>query len=251
MPNRQSAWFKNVLTAPDQLRQRMAYALSQILVISDISLGDDSRTEPVAAYYDILGNGAFGNFRTLLEQVTLSPMMGEYLSSLRNSKATFDNTGATLTTPDELLAVLAEYFDLHFPPGTRFGPPGRRTAEISMDPLIVILEAFLWVVDAVFTSADIYSWFRGRPNRIERKQARSSGEPIPPRDSWNQRVLLFSVIVLALTVFLLAWRFVCRAPSVRYRPRLLMSPHSRFTPALLLAVAALTGATASAQAVRT
>jgi uncharacterized protein (DUF1800 family) len=101
MPNRQSAWFKNALTGPDQLRQRMAYALSQILVISDISLGDDNRTEPVAHYYDILGNGAFGNFRTLLEQVTLSPMMGEYLSSLRNSKATFDNTGATLTTPDE------------------------------------------------------------------------------------------------------------------------------------------------------
>ena len=101
MPNRQSAWFKNALTGPDQLRQRMAFALSQILVISDISLGDDNRTEPVANYYDILGNGAFGNFRTLLEQVTLSPMMGEYLSSLRNSKATFDNTGATLTTPDE------------------------------------------------------------------------------------------------------------------------------------------------------
>lgn len=101
MPNRQSAWFKNALTAPDQLRQRMAYALSQILVISDISLGEDSHTEPVANYYDILGNGAFGNFRTLLEQVTLNPMMGLYLSSLRNAKATFDNTGSALTTPDE------------------------------------------------------------------------------------------------------------------------------------------------------
>ncbi len=101
MPNRQSAWFKNVLTAPDQLRQRVAFALSQILVISDISLGDDNRSEPIANYYDILGNGAFGNYRTLLEQVSLSPLMGEYLSSLRNSKATFDGTGATLTTPDE------------------------------------------------------------------------------------------------------------------------------------------------------
>ncbi len=97
MPNRQSAWFKLALTAPDQLRQRVAYALSQILVVSDISLGDDNRTEPLANYYDILGNGAFGNFRTLLEQVTLSPMMGEYLSSLRNSKA----DPATGTTPDE------------------------------------------------------------------------------------------------------------------------------------------------------
>ncbi|MBL9189056.1 MAG: DUF1800 family protein [Opitutaceae bacterium] len=100
-PNRQSAWFKTVLTAPDQLRQRVAYALSQILVISDIALADDNRTEPVAHYYDQLGAGAFGNFRTLLETVTLSPMMGEYLSSVRNSKATFDNTGATITTPDE------------------------------------------------------------------------------------------------------------------------------------------------------
>lgn len=100
-PNRQSAWFKTVLTAPDQLRQRMAYALSQILVVSDITLADDNRTEPVAHYYDQLGNGAFGNFRALLETVTLSPMMGEYLSSLRNSKGTFDGAGNAITTPDE------------------------------------------------------------------------------------------------------------------------------------------------------
>ena len=97
LQNRQSAWFKTVLTAPDQLRQRVAYALSQILVISDISLGEDSHTLPVANYYDILGNGAFGNFRTLLENVTLSPMMGMYLSSLRNSKA----DPVTGQTPDE------------------------------------------------------------------------------------------------------------------------------------------------------
>ncbi len=101
MPNRQSAWFKLALTAPDQLRQRVAFALSQILVVSDISLGDDNRAEPIANYLDILGNGAFGNYRTLLENVTLSPLMGEYLSSLRNSKATFDTSGNTLTTPDE------------------------------------------------------------------------------------------------------------------------------------------------------
>ncbi|MDP3071373.1 MAG: DUF1800 family protein [Opitutaceae bacterium] len=100
-PNRQAAWFKTILTAPDQLRQRVAFALSQILVVSDIALADDSRAEPVANFYDHLGNGAFGNFRTLLETITLSPMMGEYLSSVRNAKATFDSTGATITTPDE------------------------------------------------------------------------------------------------------------------------------------------------------
>jgi len=101
LPNRQSAWFKIAVTAPDQLRQRVAFALSQILVISDISLGGDNQTEPLANYYDILGNGAFGNFRDLLENVTLNPMMGEYLSSLRNSKATYDTAGNAITTPDE------------------------------------------------------------------------------------------------------------------------------------------------------
>ena len=75
-----------------------------------------------------------------------------------------------------------------------------------MDPLIWILEALLWLVDAVLTSADVYSWFRGRPNRLERKQARSSGEPIPPRDPWNQRVLILTLIVMALTAGLLVWR---------------------------------------------
>ena len=99
--NRQSAWFKTVLTAPDQLRQRVAFALSEILVVSDVSLGDDNRTEPLAAYYDILGNGVTGNFRALLENITLNPMMAEYLSSLRNAKATFNAAGVTLTTPDE------------------------------------------------------------------------------------------------------------------------------------------------------
>ncbi|MBI5689186.1 MAG: DUF1800 family protein [Verrucomicrobia bacterium] len=96
-PNRQNAWWKTVLTAPDQLRQRVAFALSQILVISDVSLGGDNQTEPLAHYYDMLGNGAFGNYRTLLENVTLHPMMGNYLSSLRNSKA----DPVTGQTPDE------------------------------------------------------------------------------------------------------------------------------------------------------
>ena len=96
-PNRQSAWFKVAITADDQLRQRVAFALSQIFVVSDVALGEDSQSEALAYYYDILANGAFGNFRTLLENVTLSPEMGLYLSSLRNSKA----DPVTGQTPDE------------------------------------------------------------------------------------------------------------------------------------------------------
>ena len=96
-PNRQAAWWKISLTAPDQLRQRVAFALSQLFVVSDVTLGDDSDAEPLAYFYDQLGNGAFGSFRALLETVSLSPMMGRYLSSLRNSKA----DPVTGQTPDE------------------------------------------------------------------------------------------------------------------------------------------------------
>ena len=79
-------WSQLTYTAEDQLRQRMAYALSQIMVISTQSeLG--SFAESVTGFYDILQRHAFGNFRDLLLDVTLSPAMGFYLSHLNNPKA--------------------------------------------------------------------------------------------------------------------------------------------------------------------
>ena len=82
---RLEAWFTHAITAPDQLRQRVAFALSEIFVVSDQStFGDD--TYGLANYYDLLVNNAFGNYRDLLEQVTLSPIMGMYLSVLGNEK---------------------------------------------------------------------------------------------------------------------------------------------------------------------
>lgn len=83
--HRYEVWWRNAITANDQLRQRVAFALSQIFVISDNSIL--ARTPyGMAGYYDILVNNAFGNYRELLEQVTLSPMMGVYLSMLGNEK---------------------------------------------------------------------------------------------------------------------------------------------------------------------
>lgn len=80
------SFWKQAATGPDQLRQRVKFALSEIFVVS---LSDANvRTFPrgAASYYDMLGNGAFGNFRTLLENVTLHPMMGLFLTSLHNTK---------------------------------------------------------------------------------------------------------------------------------------------------------------------
>jgi uncharacterized protein (DUF1800 family) len=82
---RNEAWWQYAVTAEDQLRQRMAFALSEIIVVSQESdLADDH--EGMTAWYDMLCEQAFGNFRQLLEKTTLSPMMGYYLSMIRNRK---------------------------------------------------------------------------------------------------------------------------------------------------------------------
>lgn len=91
-----SMW-KNFATGDDALRQRVAFALSEIYVVSLNSNIAFGYPRGPANYLDMLGAGAFGNFRTLLENVTYSPMMGLYLSHLKNQK----ENAATGATPDE------------------------------------------------------------------------------------------------------------------------------------------------------
>ena len=80
----QDTFWQQSLTAPDELRQRVKYALSQMFVISsNNTTAIQSMPRGEASYYDMLGNDAFGNFRQLLQDVTLSPMMGQFLSMLR------------------------------------------------------------------------------------------------------------------------------------------------------------------------
>jgi uncharacterized protein (DUF1800 family) len=78
-----SSFYQQALQADDQLRQRTAFALSQIFVVSMVDLANE-RAESVASYYDMLGSNAFGNFRTLLQDVAMHPAMGQYLSHLKN-----------------------------------------------------------------------------------------------------------------------------------------------------------------------
>lgn len=84
--SRLDTWWKASLNAPDQLRQRVTFALSEILVVSDNNGSIRNQPEGLANYYDLLGQHAFGNYRDLLEAVTLSPIMGIYLSHLGNEK---------------------------------------------------------------------------------------------------------------------------------------------------------------------
>ncbi|MFQ5547079.1 MAG: DUF1800 family protein [Woeseia sp.] len=83
--DRVDIWFRNALHGTDQLRQRVAFALSEILVVSQLGALNQAPYS-VAGYYDLLARNAFGNYRQLLEEVTLHPAMGVYLSMLGNEK---------------------------------------------------------------------------------------------------------------------------------------------------------------------
>ena len=92
-----STWFENALNSDDQLRQRVAYALSQITVVSDSEELFLKRAEAFSYYYDILARNAFGNYRDILLEVSKSPAMGVYLTHQGNKK--YD--AATNRQPDE------------------------------------------------------------------------------------------------------------------------------------------------------
>lgn len=103
---RTHAWTHIAITSEDQLRQRMAWALSQIFSIGDSVANFNSNSNDftgqgrwggLAHFYDMLLTNAFGNYRDLLENVTYHAIMGEWLSSVRNRKA---NPSANLY-PDE------------------------------------------------------------------------------------------------------------------------------------------------------
>ena len=76
----------NALSSPDQLRQRMTYAVSQMFVISD-RFDFAGHDELMMGYADTLHRNAFGNYRDLLREVTLHPAMGMFLAMLGNEKA--------------------------------------------------------------------------------------------------------------------------------------------------------------------
>jgi len=88
----QRTFFTNALSRPDQLRQRVAFALHQITVVSGLNPLD--RPSWMTVYLQALDRGAFGNYRTLLQDITLNPEMGDYL----------DMRLSTRTNPNENFA---------------------------------------------------------------------------------------------------------------------------------------------------
>ncbi len=81
-PCEQSEVWAAFLTGPDQLRQRVAFALSEMFVVSTNSISPYA----VTPFHNLLTKDAFGNFSTVMKDVTLSPAMGAYLNMLNSGK---------------------------------------------------------------------------------------------------------------------------------------------------------------------
>lgn len=78
--------WSQLMTAPDTLRKRVALALSEFFVVSVSSLDLSWRSHAIAHYWDTLNAHAFGNFRDLLEAITLNPAMGYFLNTKGNQR---------------------------------------------------------------------------------------------------------------------------------------------------------------------
>ncbi len=99
-PNRRREWWSIMLQGKDQVRQRFTQALSEIVIISEADQTTLDRHYGCANYWDMMAENAFGKYRTLLEKVTYSPMMGIYLSHMSN-RAAYDAGGGIIVSPDE------------------------------------------------------------------------------------------------------------------------------------------------------
>jgi uncharacterized protein (DUF1800 family) len=154
----QAQFWQQALTGKDELRERVKYALTQLFVISSnnsTTIQDMPRGE--ASYYDMLGaetlnndnieHGVFSNFHTILQDVTLSPMMGQFLNMLGNDK------GNATTDPDENYA--REVMQLFTIGLWQLNDDGSQKLDTNLQPIPTYSNSDVMGLAAVFTG---FSW---------------------------------------------------------------------------------------------
>ncbi|MEM9494807.1 MAG: DUF1800 family protein [Pseudomonadota bacterium] len=156
-------FWTRAIQSDDQLRQRVGFALSQILVASYSDAELARRPVAMANYMDIMAAGAFGNFRQTLENVTYSPAMAIYLTYLQNQKA----DEAREVVPDENYArEIMQLFTIGL---LELQPNGEPRLDSSGQPIETYDNVDVTELAKVFTGL---SWaardrFLGRPQSIE------------------------------------------------------------------------------------
>ena len=147
----QEAWWYTIINAPDQLRQRVAFALSEIFVVSANGSGMYQYPDAMATYWDLLARDAFGNFRQLLEDVTLNPAMGDYLDMVHNDKPDPRRN----TEPNENYA--REVMQLFTIGLYKLNPDGTRQLDLSGQPIPTYDQDVVEAYAHVFTG---WYWFQ-------------------------------------------------------------------------------------------
>ncbi len=167
------SWWAQAVIGRDQLRQRVAFALSQIFVISFVDPNLSNRPLGVATYYDMLARNAFGNYRTLIEEVTLHPMMGNYLTMLRNQKE------STTRVPDENYArEIMQLFSIGL---FQLNADGTVKTDVTGVPLETYTHDDIVGLAKVFTG---WSWYAG-PNLTDRTSSRFNGGNANAERDWQ------------------------------------------------------------------
>jgi len=137
--------WQRLLSAPDSLRQRVTLALSEIFVVGLDGITGPWRQFKLGGWWDLLANNAFGNYRTLLEAISLSPAMGQYLSSAGNQK----ENAATGRLPDENYArEVMQLFSIGL---YELNPDGTKKLDASGNPVETYTQATVSQLARVFT----------------------------------------------------------------------------------------------------
>ncbi len=178
-------WWR-LIGAPDQLRQRIALALSEFFVVSVNGVPSAWKHFAMAAYWDLLCEHAFGNFRQLLEAVTLNPAMGYYLNTKGNQK---EDT-KTGRAPDENYArEVMQLFTIGLYELNRDGTPkinaaGNPVETYTQDDITNLARVFTgWDLDtSVMPATTPYPYrlpMKLNPSRHSTLEARFLGTVIP------------------------------------------------------------------------
>ncbi len=130
-PNRdltpvQAAFFQNAVAGQDQLRQRVAFALSQMWVVSSVSTKEAYAFPP---YWRLFRDNAFGNYRDVIRALTLSPAMGNYLNMANNNKG---NAAKGTAANENYARELMQLFTLGL---TQLNPDGSAVTNSAGQPV--------------------------------------------------------------------------------------------------------------------
>jgi len=193
------SFWQQAVRGPDQLRQRLVFALSEIFVISTINTSIKDVPAAHVGYLDMLARNAFGNYRTLLEQVATSPAMGMYLSHMKNEK----EDPASGRLPDENFArEVMQLFSIGL---WELNEDGSRKKDANGNDIPTYTQADIMGMAKVFTG---WGWGNGNwengftganPNDTYEPAYNQAMIPYPAFHSTSEKRILRGVVIPANT----------------------------------------------------